>query len=228
MNEADKLRYEIHGRFCQPFAEFMTKVVVAAEQKKGSASGLASQFEIEISRIRRTALEAKTSMAEVDSALFAVCAWADETIMNAEWAGVSEVWPQLLLQQTFFQTNLAGDLFFEKMDALATQSSLAYDVYALCLANGFKGKYVLNLAIDEWEMRKQEAINQSLAVAGLLNSRDQTFVSINALEKDSNFRTNQLRAALIVVVSLLGISLIALLFETVLNHRVTQVLESWR
>jgi type VI secretion system protein ImpK len=228
MNDADKIRYEIHGRFCQPFADFMTKVVVAIESKKGSVSALASQLEIEINRIRRSALEAKAAMSEVDSALFAVCAWADEAIMNAEWAGVSETWPQMLLQQTFFQTNLAGELFFERMDALSSQSSLAHDVYAMCLANGFKGKYVMNLAVEDLELRKQEAIGQSLALAGLVNSRDQTFVSINALAKGSNFRSNQLKTALIGVLSVLGVTLIALFFESLLSYRVVQVLEHWR
>lgn len=77
---------------------------------------------------------------DADLARFAVCAWIDEAILSSGWNEKAS-WQKEPLQLKYYKTLAAGELFFEKLNALGLQSNDAREVYYLCLAMGFMGRY---------------------------------------------------------------------------------------
>ena len=75
-------------------------------------------------------------------AQYVFAALADEVFLNLDWSGSKE-WP--LLESKLFQTHIAGELFFEKLDRLLHRRDPAYQdlaaVFFMALALGFKGKF---------------------------------------------------------------------------------------
>ncbi|MBM3468235.1 MAG: DotU family type IV/VI secretion system protein [Alphaproteobacteria bacterium] len=77
-------------------------------------------------------------------ALYAMIALADEIFLNISWIGQKE-WEDNLLESRFFQTQIAGELIFDKIDDLIAhndpmRSDLAM-VYLYILGLGFMGKF---------------------------------------------------------------------------------------
>jgi len=73
-------------------------------------------------------------------ARFAVCAWVDEAILSSGWAH-RNLWQREQLQRIHFNTTDAGEEFFEKLNGLGLQQREVREVYYLCLALGFMGRY---------------------------------------------------------------------------------------
>ena len=69
---------------------------------------------------------------------------ADEIFLNLAWAGAKE-WRLSLLEGQIFQTQIAGELFFKKIDALFDAHDVArYELgqlYLMALSLGFRGQY---------------------------------------------------------------------------------------
>ena len=78
--------------------------------------------------------------AEYKEALFAFCAWLDEMVLCSLWQD-KVAWKQQMLQKKYFNTTLAGEVFFEKLAAFSPGESDLLEVYFYCLKLGFKGKY---------------------------------------------------------------------------------------
>ena len=76
------------------------------------------------------------------ASLFAVCAWIDETILCSEWPERGR-WQEDQLQRLHFQTMNAGEEFFTRLSELDPEATSIREVYAYCLALGFKGRYFL-------------------------------------------------------------------------------------
>ena len=77
---------------------------------------------------------------EVDQAKFAVCAWVDEAILSSNWAHRG-LWQREQLQRIHFNTTDAGEEFFERLNALGFHQREVREVFYLCLALGFMGRY---------------------------------------------------------------------------------------
>jgi type VI secretion system protein ImpK len=77
---------------------------------------------------------------EYDQARFAVCAWVDEAIVNSVWSERGG-WQREPLQLKFYQTTNAGEIFFDRLNALAGSQNDVREVYYLCLAMGFMGRF---------------------------------------------------------------------------------------
>ena len=77
---------------------------------------------------------------DFDKARFAVFAWIDEAILNSDWQEKGK-WQGEQLQRTYYQTTDAGELFFDKLNQLEPQQNQVREVYYLCLAMGFTGRY---------------------------------------------------------------------------------------
>jgi type IV/VI secretion system ImpK/VasF family protein len=219
--------YHQRAQFCQPYVEFMTQVVTLLGARKLSTSILSAQLRRQLERVKAHSLESRQDPAAVDEAVFAVCAWADEQIMNAQWEGVSEGWSQTLLQMEYFKTNLAGELFFERLDNLSHQALPAQSVYALCLANGFKGKYVFNLSVQDLELRRQEAMNNALIEVGLIHPEAHTFPSITELSSQQAEPVRDWRRYMPVGLSLLFLALLAIILNSLLQLNIALVLARW-
>lgn len=103
--------------------------------------------------------EARIPEADMNDAKFALAAFADEVVFHSQWPGKTQ-WLSNPLQYQFFQLNTAGDVFFDKLNALHGQRNRANvaQIYFLCLALGFQGKY---------RLRQQEGL--AAVVEGLGN-----------------------------------------------------------
>lgn len=83
----------------------------------------------------------------VQSAVFAVVALLDESVLNLQSAAFSE-WARRPLQEELFGGHMAGEVFFRNLnDLLGRQDSAetadCLEVYCLCLLLGYKGRYAL-------------------------------------------------------------------------------------
>ncbi|MDB6141982.1 MAG: hypothetical protein JWP80_1026 [Pseudomonas sp.] len=96
--------------------------------------------------LERDARAAGFSVEQVKDAQYALCAFLDESVLNAGQSDVRSNIELHSLQFTYFGVHLAGEGFFEKLDALRAdiKSNLeVLEIYHLCLALGFEGKYSL-------------------------------------------------------------------------------------
>jgi type VI secretion system protein ImpK len=81
------------------------------------------------------------SQEDYDLARFAIVAWTDEIIMNSDW-NEKDKWQREQLQRIYYQTTDAGELFFDRLNAIGPHQRDVREVYYLCLALGFKGRYI--------------------------------------------------------------------------------------
>ncbi len=103
-----------------------------------SCEELKEKYELLISRSKEMA--EKNGFKDVwRQGLFPVCALIDEFILVSDWTNKNK-WVKHRLQITYFNTTNAGEEFFEKLNSLEDGSEVR-EVYAYCLALGFKGKY---------------------------------------------------------------------------------------
>lgn len=106
----------------------------AFEQVKADIDRLASKADADLQR--------KSILKEDgDHAKFAIFAWIDEVILGSAW-NQKEQWQRQQLQRTHFQTTDAGELFFERLNTLGPHQNNVREVYYLCLAMGFSGRYI--------------------------------------------------------------------------------------
>ena len=77
-------------------------------------------------------------------AQYVMAAFADDIFIHLDWEG-RRAWTTNLLESTLFQSHVAGEMFFEKLDRLLrdrdpADRSLAA-IYLSALSLGFRGKY---------------------------------------------------------------------------------------
>jgi type VI secretion system protein ImpK len=106
----------------------------AFDQVKADIDRLMSDIE---NRLERTQIAPD----EFDLARFAVVAWVDETILSSSWQH-REAWQKKSLQRLRYQTADAGELFFDRLNMIGPHQRDVREVYYLCLAMGFKGRYI--------------------------------------------------------------------------------------
>lgn len=111
----------------------------------GNASTLKSRIADLFEKFDRDGRSAGIDNEKVRLAKFALVAFLDETIISSSW-NQKEEWLAEPMQIKLFDTFNAGEEFFEQLHQLRQRSSGNADileVYYLCLALGFKGKYQL-------------------------------------------------------------------------------------
>ncbi|HEY2409955.1 MAG TPA: type IVB secretion system protein IcmH/DotU [Polyangiaceae bacterium] len=88
--------------------------------------------------------DANIPQQDVGEAMYAIVAFMDEQILRSEWPGRQQ-WMNQPLQLTYFNENTAGEGFFTRMQALQEQPNRApvLEIFYLCLALGFQGKYAV-------------------------------------------------------------------------------------
>jgi type VI secretion system protein ImpK len=80
------------------------------------------------------------SQEDYDQARFVICAWIDEAILNSGWQQKNQ-WQKEQLQRLYYQTTDAGEEVFERLNNLGIHQRDVREVYYLCLALGFMGRY---------------------------------------------------------------------------------------
>ena len=101
-----------------------------------------------LEQAKKDAEECDVSELERELALFAVVVWLDEIVLCST-KPVAQVWRIELLQRSYFQTSIGGELFFERMSKLEEAHIEARRVFVFCLLNGFRGKYNSEPELDE-------------------------------------------------------------------------------
>lgn len=220
--------YIARAEFSQPFSRFMANAALALEERLFDTQQLFDYLTACINEVTVESQQKQFDPAAVQAALLAICAWADERIMNAEWEGVSEFWPDTLLQKKYFNTNLGGELFYDKLKTLFSDTLIAHDVFALCLAQGFKGKYVLNLDLEEYEQKKKEVINNSLVYTGLSSSGAETFASLNDYSQQEVGAPSENKIAQPVAISLVCLIGLAVFLYFLISNDVSNLLKSMK
>jgi len=77
---------------------------------------------------------------EIQAARYALVGFADEMVSVSSWSGKDQ-WDGQPLEQEHFNSTLAGNQFFEKIDALRDSQRQVLEVYYVCLTLGFEGGY---------------------------------------------------------------------------------------
>jgi type VI secretion system protein ImpK len=80
------------------------------------------------------------SLEDFNAARFAVTAWVDEELLRSPWRD-KKGWPSEKLQRVYYNTNNAGEEFFQRLNEIAPDRKDVLEVYAACLALGFRGRY---------------------------------------------------------------------------------------
>jgi len=105
---------------------------------------LRSRFEDLFREFENRALRANILSVHVTSAKYALAALVDETILLSELP-VKDEWLGKPLQMLYFDDFSAGEEFYNRLEQLRLTPSAetvdVLEVYYLCLAFGFKGKY---------------------------------------------------------------------------------------
>ncbi len=100
---------------------------------------------------------------DCEQAHFAVCAWVDETILDSPWESRT-LWQREQLQRVYYNTTEAGEEFFERLNRLGLHQRDVREVYYLCLALGFRGRFIH--PGDEFLLEQLKASNLKLLVGG--------------------------------------------------------------
>jgi len=85
----------------------------------------------------------KIQPSDTENARYALVALLDETVLSTAGA-CRDFWLSRPLQLDLFGDNVAGQIFYEKLESLlqnADQNLQVLNVYYLCLSLGFEGKY---------------------------------------------------------------------------------------
>ena len=116
------------------------------------------------------------SQEDYDQGRFMVSAWVDEMILSSAWSQRNQ-WQKEQLQRLFYNTTEAGEEVFERLNRLGLHQKDIREVYYLCMALGFKGRFVK--PGDEYLLEQLKASNLKL----LLGSS----VGIPSLERTELF-----------------------------------------
>ena len=76
---------------------------------------------------------------------FALASFVDETVLTNDFH-LKEEWEKYPLQLEYFGEQLAGNKFFEKLEAMLRQIKVtkdAVEIYYVCMLLGFKGRYAV-------------------------------------------------------------------------------------
>ena len=98
-----------------------------------------------LTAFERGATRLQADAEDVYACKYAFCATVDEAVMMSSFK-VRDAWQRLPLQLQFFGEQLAGEQFFERLEALRREGARrvqALEVFHMCLLLGFQGKYLL-------------------------------------------------------------------------------------
>lgn len=119
--------------------------------RKGRQVTSITAFESSVDRffadLERDARAANYSVEQVKDTQYAVCAFLDESVLRSGDNALRRHFELQPLQFRYFGVHLAGQGFFDKIDALRAdvrQNLDVLEVYHLCLALGFEGKFSLD------------------------------------------------------------------------------------
>lgn len=96
---------------------------------------------------------------DYDQARFALCAWVDEAILSSPWQHKNR-WLNDQLQRLHYNTTDAGEEFFTRLGNVGLHQREVREVFYLCLALGFTGRYCHSG--DEYNLEQVKTSNLKL------------------------------------------------------------------
>lgn len=150
------------GAFTPVFALILQ---IRASQDLGDPTALRQRVEALLSESARSARKADVKDADIQEAEFCLVAFLDEAILGSSWPG-RDAWSAQPLQLTHYDRYDAGERFFDRLKALLDAGgtrTAVMEVYYLCLALGFKGRYaiqgreVLRRLVDDLHARLSQS-----------------------------------------------------------------------
>jgi type VI secretion system protein ImpK len=122
----------------------------------------------------------------VQSAVFAVVALLDESVLNLQSGAFSE-WARRPLQEELFGGHMAGEVFFRNLNDLlgrqdSSETADCLEVYCLCLLLGYKGRYALGGSgeLQASTRRAKEKIARSRGIAHMPQVQSGTEVRLGS------------------------------------------------
>ena len=135
------------GRLAAALQEPLTAVVRLRAGRGAVADAVTFRTTIlqQLAAAEQEALRAGFSTQDARLALFAVVAFADESILNARLPAFAD-WARRPLQDELFGGHMGGEWFFQHIDQLLARPDTPeladlLDVHQLCLLLGFHGKF---------------------------------------------------------------------------------------
>ncbi|WP_298271412.1 type IVB secretion system protein IcmH/DotU [Geobacter sp.] len=98
------------------------------------------EIDLLLAAAESNALRGSIPREEFELARFAVCAWIDEAVLSSPWSE-KEHWLREQLQRVHHDTTEGGEEFFRRLEGLGLHQREVREVYYLCLALGFTGRY---------------------------------------------------------------------------------------
>jgi type VI secretion system protein ImpK len=121
-------------------------LIVRKGRQVTSVSAFEASVETFFKSLERDARGANYSVEQVKDTQYALCAFLDESVLRSGDNELRRHFELQPLQFRYFGVHLAGEGFFEKIDSLrgdVKQNLDVLEVYHLCLALGFEGKFSL-------------------------------------------------------------------------------------
>jgi type VI secretion system protein ImpK len=110
------------------------------EKKQPPFDGVKANIQRLISESEECIKRGTVTQEDYDLARFAIFAWVDEAILSSVW-NEKDRWLGEQLQRVYYNTADAGEIFFERLNNLGPHQRDVREVYYLCLAMGFVGRY---------------------------------------------------------------------------------------
>ncbi|MGF6209408.1 DotU family type IV/VI secretion system protein [Pseudomonas sp. ADAK2] len=121
-------------------------LIVRKGRQVTSVTAFEASIDAFFSTLEREARNANYSVEQVKDTQYALCAFLDESVLRSGENDLRRHFELQPLQFRYFGVHLAGEGFFEKIDSLRSdvkQNLDVLEVYHLCLALGFEGKFSL-------------------------------------------------------------------------------------
>lgn len=135
------------GTLTTAFQEVLTIVVRLRSGRQPVSDGPAFRTRITqlLARGEQDAMRMGFGAQDARLAVFAVTAFADESVLNARIPELTD-WARRPLQDELFGGHMGGEWFFQHMDQLLARPDAAdmaglLELHQLCLLLGFRGKY---------------------------------------------------------------------------------------
>lgn len=145
-------------KLTEVFAPFFSLIIQLRETSEYGDSDLLRSRVLELLKnAEGSGIKMAIPAADIKDARFAVVAFLDETIIGSEWSEKMS-WIAKPLQVQLYGQAVAGKEFFERLDRIKADAVLRHsvlEVYYLCLALGFKGKYQVLGAAGQNELLMQ-------------------------------------------------------------------------
>ena len=121
-------------------------LIVRKGRQVTSVSAFEASVDTFFKALESDARSANYSVEQVKDTQYALCAFLDESVLRSGDNELRRHFELQPLQFRYFGVHLAGEGFFEKIDSLrgdVKQNLDVLEVYHLCLALGFEGKFSL-------------------------------------------------------------------------------------